>query len=250
MGKVTERLSKVINYKCDKCDDTGYIELPVSKNNPYGNMVTKCDCIIIKKTRKNLLLSPLLDVFEQLSFDNFETPSNVHLKIKERVLQFVEETKQGKKDYNGKSKWLLLSGKPGKGKTHLCTAAYLELLLMGKDGEYVKYAEEIPALERDLSNFKEDIKERAQDKMNRLSTVEVLYIDDLFKVTKGMDTIWSIIDSRYTNKQCITIISSEFDEQQMFAMANSDSLPSRIYERCGKSEYFIKISEAVKNWRL
>ena len=250
MGKVTERLSNVINYHCDKCDDTGYVKLPVSINNPYGNMVTKCDCLIIKKTRKNFLNSPLIDVFEQLSFDNFKTPTETHTKVKERVLKFVEETKAGMKDENGKNRWLLLSGKPGKGKTHLCTAAYLELLLMGKDGEYVKFSEEIPALERDLSNFKEDIKERAQTKMDRLSTVEVLYIDDLFKVSKGMDTIWSIIDARYTRKKSITIISSEYDEQQMYAMANSDSLPSRIYERCGKSEYFIKISDAVKNWRL
>ena len=174
-------------------------------------MVTKCDCLIIKKTRKNLLNSPLIDVFEQLSFDNFKTPTETHTKVKERVLKFVEETKAGMKDENGKNRWLLLSGKPGKGKTHLCTAAYLELLLMGKDGEYVKFSEEIPALERDLSNFKEDIKERAQMKMDRLSTVEVLYIDDLFKVSKGMDTIWSIIDARYTRKK----VSQSYHQNMM-----------------------------------
>ena len=80
-----------------------------------------------------------------------------------------------------------------------------------------------------------------QAMIDRFKTAEVLYIDDLFKTGKGQDgraqrptgpditTAFEIINYRYNNPQMITIISSEWTEDEL--MDIDEATGGRIFEK-------------------
>lgn len=88
------------------------------------------------------------------------------------------------------------------------------------------------------------------DKIHRLQTVEVLYIDDLFKGRQKptdfqLEQIFSIINYRYLNRLPI-MISSEWSIARMCDF--DEATGSRINKMC--REYKVMLDEEGLNYRL
>ena len=127
--------------------------------------------------------------------------------------------------------WFYLSGRPGTGKTHLCTALCGLLLDRGLEVRYMLWRDvsvRAKALVTDDEGY--------QDMIRPLKRVPVLYIDDLFKTGRGQSIsdgdanfAWELINARYVNDNLLTIFSTELSINQL--MSNDEALGSRIYER-------------------
>ena len=135
--------------------------------------------------------------------------------------------------------WYMVGGQYGSGKTHICTAISGQLIMQGKTFFYLPYVSMIPSLANDLKNFYADVKGKAEDTINKIKNVDVLYIDDFLKTKTHIDLIWQIIDYRYQQKNAITIISSELYYNEMKAI--DGALASRIWQRTKQTKYSVEI---------
>ena len=88
--------------------------------------------------------------------------------------------------------------------------------------------------------------------VDKLKTVSVLYIDDLFKVGKGekptvgdVNLAFEIINFRYADPAKVTVISSERTIGDILSI--DEATGSRIYERT--KDFYIPLTDA-ENWRM
>jgi DNA replication protein DnaC len=152
--------------------------------------------------------------------------------------------------------WFFLGGQSGAGKTHLCTAICREFLLAGKRVRYMLWRDDVVKIKGAVTDSEEYSK-----MIEQFKTVDVLYIDDLFKTGKAADNsiqkptgadinvAFEIINYRYNNPALLTIISSELTEDELIDI--DEAIGGRIYERAkaftiGKSrERNYRIRKAV-----
>ena len=139
------------------------------------------------------------------------------------------------------------------GKTHLCTAIVREMLTKGKSAKYMLWV-------RDSSKLKAMVNdEQYEPSLDEFRKVEVLYIDDFFKITKdgyGKETLptsadirlaYEIINYRYQHEELITIISSERFINEIEEI--DSAVGSRIYEMSRGNALGIA-REKSRNYRL
>lgn len=143
--------------------------------------------------------------------------------------------------------WFIMSGRPGTGKTHLCTAICGDQIKKGIPTRYLVWREFVTAakaLVTDSAEYKALV-----DPFKR---VKVLYIDDFFKSGSGeaptagdKNVAFELINARYADPEKITIISTELTMEKLLDV--DEAIGSRIYER-SKGNY-LDISKK-RNWRL
>lgn len=229
-------LSDGIN--CELCKNRGYTEVFIEES--LSTKIIECEC---RKARRSVALikeSGLGDALKKCTFENFEQ-KKPHQKI---MYQCAEDYLKG----NG-SDWLFFGGQVGSGKTHLCTAVCGELLRQGKEVLYVLWKDESTKLKAEVGD-----EEAYSRDINRLKTVDVLYIDDLFKsnrkqppTTADVNLAFEIINNRYIQREKKTIISSELTIDDLIAI--DEAIGSRIYEK--SKESCVEISrDETKNYRL
>lgn len=177
---------------------------------------------------------------ERCTFASFQTPEPWQHAAKQLVIRFVEDKARG---------WLLLAGQSGCGKTHLGTAAAGEFLKAGKDTRYLRWAEESVILK---ALVQEDI--AYQQRIGKLKTCTVLYIDDFLKTQYGKEPsaadvrlAYELLDYRYNNRELITILSTERYVGELIKI--DPALGGRIYERSAGYRLEFTMSQE-KNWRL
>ena len=198
----------------------------------------QCECI---KTRKSLYLmsqSGIKKSAEEKTLDNFNASEVWQIGMRQKAREYIEE----KSD-----KWFFVGGQSGCGKTHICTAICMELIKKGNSLIYMKWADATRELKDSMNDFYyEEIIQKYKD-------IDVLYIDDFFKVQAGKEPsssdvriAFEILNSRLlTNKK--TIISSEFSLNSM--LDYDEATISRVYEKAG--EYIINIGkDRKKNHRI
>ena len=233
-------VSKEIN--CPICGGKGYVydensvtyrqvswyEDGVLHTEGIGSEIIVCKCERIKKIQRNLEKSGLLQEFQRHTFDTFETKKKHHKAMRDKALNYLD-----------KGDWIVFSGQYGSGKTHICDAICGQIVMQGKDFKYVPFVSLIPKLALDRNNFHAEIKDKAEIQIERIKSVEYLYIDDFLKTNPKIDLIWEIIDTRYKNPNLKTIISTEhfYDELKRI----DGAFASRIFERCNGWDYFIEI---------
>ena len=229
-------LSDGIN--CELCKNRGFTE--VFQEESLSTKFIECEC---RKARRSVALikeSGLEDALKKCTFENFEK-KKPHQKI---MYQCAEDYLKG----NG-SDWLFFGGQVGSGKTHLCTAVCGELLRQGKEVLYVLWKDESTKLKAEVGD-----EEAYSRDINRLKTVDVLYIDDLFKsnrkqppTTADVNLAFEIINNRYIQREKKTIISSELTIDDLIAI--DEAIGSRIYEK--SKESCVEISrDETKNYRM
>ena len=225
---LNSRVGELKYINCNKCNNRGDIAAIED-----GRIVIKeCSCMANRRAMKRMYSSGLADVIERYTFRNFETPE-----IWQKVA--LEKCREYADNPNG---WLIMTGSPGTGKTHLCTAICGDLIKKGYDVRYFQWRTEAPGLKAYSGTVD------YEDKVRPYKEVGVLYIDDFWKsksVTEGdINLAFDILNARYNNTKLLTILSSERTIEDILDI--DQAIGSRIYER---KQTYIKTS-GKQNWRL
>ena len=142
----------------------------------------------------------------------------------------------------GFSGWFVAAGRPGCGKTKLCTTVLREILLGGRRGLYVSWRD----FARQAKSAAND-GERFRALVDPVKSVPVLYVDDLLKnhaTSADMGLIFEVLNERYSAERP-TIISSELTIDTI--VRGDEGIGSRIAER--SKDFYLDLSRA-RNWRL
>lgn len=230
-----ERIEPREGIECEKCGNHEYTWV-VRDGEKY---VKECDCKTIRNNARRLRVSGLLDQVRKCTFESFQTPHEWQRAAKDMVKRFVMDRER---------KWLLLSGQPGCGKTHLCTAAAGKFIRAGAETRYMCWVDESTLLKASVTDDAE-----YERRMNPLKNCKVLYIDDFWKTQQGqkptpadVKLAFDLLNYRYCNRGLITIISTERTVNEMLDIDQGTG--SRIYEMT--KGYRIEFSGREKNWRI
>ena len=212
---------------CPKCKNRGDVAVIEDKR----LIIKDCSCMALRRTMTRMKNSGLEDVISRYTFPAYQTDEDWQRQAKEACERYT-------KNPDG---WLVISGNPGTGKTHLCTAVCGSLIKSGMDVQYFLWRTKAPGLKA-LANSTD-----YEAAVKPYKTVKVLYIDDFLKGTitdADINLAFDILNARYNRTELITLISSELTIEQI--LSRDEALGSRIYQR---AKVYIK-ANGKKNWRL
>ncbi len=228
-------------------EDGSGIDCPLCKNKgtvavldeEAPRMVVRfCSCRSRRATALRLKRCGMLDRARVCTFERFRTDTPLQARMKELAAAWLE-------DETGR--WLAFCGQSGAGKTHLCTAAFVQAVARRElDGEYMLWG-------RALREIKSRLFEEGAALLERYKTAPLLYIDDLFKGRADLPLsdadlrlAFELLDYRYS-KALPTILSTERSFPQLAAL--DEAIAGRLRERCGP--YLINIAPGPeKNYRF
>lgn len=221
-------------YDCKDCLNRGYFSV-IGKD---GMMRTRtCSCMEVRKSLREIEKSGLKNMLDDYTIDKWQEPERWQTLAKQMILAYVED----------ESGWMFVGGNPGIGKTHLCTAACNLLLQKRFPVKYViwkNFSTQAKGLVMESKDYGKVV--------SPLIDAKVLYIDDFFKTKRGemptsgdVNLAFEVINSRYNDRDKLTIISSERTIKQIIAV--DEAIGSRIYERA--KGYTANLTKA-ENWRL
>jgi len=216
------------NVDCDICNNTGYI---VWDDNGFVKS-RECECMAKRRTIRRLKQSGMEKMFERYTFDTYETVDRYRELVLNRAIDYV----------NDSGNWFYIYGQSGSGKTHICTAVCKAFLDKGIEVYYMNWREESVVLKAEINSG-----DPYTQKMNKLKSIPVLYIDDFLKAGNSPADIklaFEILNARY-NKQLRTVISSELTLEGLFEI--DEAIAGRIYELSFRPRYLIKAPK--ENWR-
>lgn len=228
-------------YNCDKCRNKGMIIIAKEYDGLWQDVQRECECMKVRRNIMNLKRSGLESVVKEYRLDNFSTE-------KPHQEMMLDTAKRYLTDRD--AKWVAYLGASGSGKTHLCSAIAIELLRRGKELKYMLWKDESRKIKND--NF-----DGGGNLIDAYKSVEVLYIDDLFKTGKtdgkyqkptagDINIAFEIINARVT-RNLITIISSENTMDELVDI--DEAVGGRIKQMCG--DYCLNISRGKdKNYRM
>lgn len=215
--------------QCQVCNGKGYIPYIRYDQDGVGYIDNYiCECV---NSTKNLHRLEQSHIPTQQTFDSFKVTYGWQQKMLDKA-----------RDVLTNKSWFMALGQVGSGKTHICSAIVIDLIYLGANVKYFQWTEEARELLYDAHKpAKEELK-----------TVDVLYIDDLFKGGKTNEPsnaeiklFFEIINSRYLNNKK-TIISSEHNIDKLKEF--DESTISRCIEKSG--EHIVNIKEDhYKNYR-
>ena len=217
------------NMDCPFCGNRGYI---VHYHDDGTKSAGYCTCMKRRRSNRSLKKAGLDGLASRYTFAGYKTETQQHERILDKAKEFTARDEG----------FFIITGCPGSGKTHICTAICTELCGKGSELKYFlwrKHAAEIKSLITDAAAYKSAL-EKCRD-------VDVLYIDDFFKGTVSaadIDLAFSIINDRYNSTGKHTIISTEKSVSELLAI--DEAIGSRIVER---AKGFI-LQAPKKNYRL
>lgn len=239
-------LNEFDGYDCPLCNNRGGHYEARQQGGYWYEVMVLCKCDNIRRALRRLNKSGLKNIVDK-KFDNFEATTEWQKKIKATAMDYCK---------NGKGKWLFIGGQSGAGKTHLCTAAAINLLKQGYSTKYMLWRDEAVALKSAVNDS-----EVYHNLIAPIKDADVLYIDDLFKTGKGNDgkyqqptgadinLAFEIINYRSINKKPYTIISSECTIAQLLSI--DEAVGGRIAEMAVQQGYGFSINpDTNKNYRL
>ena len=239
-------LNESDGYNCDVCKNRGGIMKLTETNGMYYQTYSPCRCMKIRGILQKLKRSGLSKSIKEYSFEKYETKEVWQKQLKELAIQFTKDDKNS---------WFFIGGQSGAGKTHLCTAITAHYLRQNKSAHYMLWRDEITKIKSAITD-----NELYEKMISELKTVEVLYIDDLFKMGKDqngniqrptasdINIAFEIINFRYNNRDLVTIISSERSIHDI--MNIDEAVGGRILELSSKGGYVSNIKkDTAKNYR-
>lgn len=222
------RVASKDGIECDICGNKLLVQHVLELNGRFYEECEKCACVAKRAELARLKKSGMKDAIEETG--EFETQNEWQRIIKSRAEKFITQSK---------SRCFFIGGQSGSGKTHISTLISKQLMEQGRTLLYFKWLDLI----KKLNDFDNDDRQALFEKA---SNVQVLYIDDMLKPRGGTDftrseigTTFELIDRRYVNKSCITIISSELTSQRIAAI--DAAMWRRIEEMSG--EYITDIAK-------
>ena len=216
-------------FHCDTCNDTGQILWTDENGMLYSR---NCECMSRRLSLRRWKQSGLDSLIKRCTFESYTAPDNQTAAIKEIALQYCGSSPA----------WFYIFGRPGSGKTHICTAMCSRFLQSGDNVQYIVWPDEIGKLKAMKAGDPPDPNYSIE--LERLKTTAVLYMDDFMKgktTAADMKIAFEILNARYNNPSLRTIISSEITPDQI----GDKAIQGRITERA--REYVVKAPE--RNWR-
>lgn len=225
------------DYNCPKCKNRGnFMFLQENGNHSFRD----CDCLKIRRSIARMKDSGLERQIQDLTFEKFQATEGWQKTVLKTAQDYADNPVG----------WILLCGQPGCGKTHLCTAVCRKLLLDGREVCYIPWREE-------SAKIKGMDGERRENAVRKLQQVDVLYLDDLFKMGQAADgstrptaadigLAYEILNARYNNK-LPTILSTEKSMGELLDI--DEALGSRIKEMSQEHNAVIA-KKAGRNYRL
>ena len=236
-------LNNFDGYDCKICLNKGYTVVPELYLGFYQQKQVSCKCNKARNTIRALNRSGLADVVHNYTFEKYIATENWQKSVLTTAKQYLDDCE---------NHCFFFGGQTGSGKTHICTAVAIALLKRDKEVKYMLWRDEVTKLKAKVNEPDYEVE------INRYKTVDVLYIDDLFKTGKtemqkaqrptqaDINLAFEIINSRVMQKK-ITIISSESTLTDIIDI--DESVAGRIKQSCG--EYCINIApDRNKNYRL
>lgn len=239
-----EEVGTLEYYDCPICKNKGYISsFTRNKDRTIREFATPCKCIPKRKMFKNLANCGIpLDVFKQLTLENYNAEAEWQQKIKRAATDYLER----------QNSWFVISGVSGSGKTHIATAIVGKLLKQNKECKYMAWKDEIVRLKANKKSIFDDAQEQFAKDMDEIKNVDVLYIDDFLKnmnnydKASDLDLAYQIINARYLNNKT-TIISTELSKAELNTL--DSAICGRISQKSG--EYWLQIgSDNKRNYRM
>lgn len=220
--------------------DLGYIDCPDCLNRGDKAVVVDgvlkiqpCVCMIKRENMRRLHESGLADFVMDYTFAAYQTPDAEREGCKAKAMEYTRA---------GDGNWLFVSGRSGSGKTHLCTAVCAGLIRQCHDVRYMLWRDTAPRLKALINE-----REQYESEIAIYKTVDVLYIDDLFKgsvTSADVNLAYEIINARYAVRELRTIVSTERSIDDIIRI--DEALGGRIFER--SRDYMINAPN--QNWRL
>lgn len=200
---------------CDKCQNFGYtLERAEGSWEVYQR---ECGCMKKRRTLRSLRKAGMEDMAARCTLDSYKTDTPGCAAVAEAAKRFIA----------GDSGWFFIAGRPGSGKTHICTALSVGLMEeRGAEIDFMPWRDEARTLKAAADPA------RCDERIKRLQRVEVLYIDDLFKggaSEADLRLAFEILNGRYNNARLRTVISSELDLETILGL--DEAVGGRIYER-------------------
>lgn len=227
---------QLTGYDCPKCLNRGQTMVV---HDDGTTAVRPCECMAIRNSLRRIERSGMKELVERCSLENYEAVEPWQKRAKELALEYIAAPA---------GHWFFLSGQPGSGKTHLCTAICKELMFLGTETLYTVWPNTVQRLSAIVT-----LPDEYEKAMKELITVPLLYLDDFLKVGGGqrpttgdLKRAFEVLNMRYLNPQLLTIISTERTIPSILKL--DEALGSRIKERCGK--YELTFSGIEKNRRL
>ena len=238
-------LDKQDGYSCALCKNKGIIAYPEISELGYSTVVFReCVCMKPRRSLRRLEKSGLKSLIKDYTFARF----NVHKPWQGLMLNAA-------RSYAEKPEgWFFVGGQSGSGKTHICTAICRELLLSGRAVIYMLWRDTVAQLKAAVTDEK-----RYAELINEYKTVDVLYIDDLFKsgrskeaaaqpTSADINVAFEILNYRYNNPALLTVISSEYSIGDIISI--DEAVGGRIYERTKNGNACSIKRDRAKNYRL
>lgn len=221
------------NYNCPKCRDLGYILVVDEKN---YEVAIPCECLQRKEYLEKLAKCGLSDAFKKKTFKSYECNNKQQVKAKTQAMSYCN-------DFSNSNSSLLISGRPGSGKTHLGIASMINLIKSNIGCRYVEYNNMMISIKQSVMD-----EENFAREMDKYLNPKVLFIDDFLKgkaTDADLKYIYSIVNSRYL-KNMPLIISTEKSIKDIIDW--DEAIGSRIIEMAG--ENIIIFDNNTENYRL
>lgn len=226
-------------YDCPKCLNRGRIAIPKEDG---GVSFRDCECMKIRRCVQKMEASGLREVIRDWTFEAYKDVDSWQTTIKQGAMAYADNV----------DGWLLFCGQSGSGKTHLCTAVCRHLLLAGEEVHYMPWRQDI----RELKGMAKEPATQAEA-LKKYQEAPILFIDDLFKVSKAADGLcvppvtdvnlaFDILNYRYT-KRLTTIISTERYPAELVDI--DEATGGRIVEMAQGHTYCIE-KKPGRNYRL
>lgn len=233
-------LDKEDGYSCNFCKNKGYIKFAKEDNGKWYEFMKRCGCQSVHAMLRKLENSGLHNI-GQCTFDGYKAEEKWQAGIKAIAEEYASELRK---------EWFFIGGQSGAGKTHICTAIALKLIKTHNKSVYYMMWRDDAAKLKALVNDAQEYARRIEE----LKTIDVLYIDDLFKTgngdapTKGdINLAFEVLNHRYVSGKT-TIISTEYTLSEILSF--TEAIGGRIAERA-RGRYLISIGkDRAKNYRL
>lgn len=224
-------------FDCEKCSDKGYVG------------TTKCDCLkqLLRETAAKA--SNLNSFFSEDNFSNFsysvfsDEKTNGDISPRDNIKNIVLNVKKfidGFSDGNVKN--LMFTGKAGVGKTYMASCIAKKLLDEGFD-VYYQTSGRITELMEDY-RFKRNLTDELLNEIDRLSSTDLLIIDDLgseFKNSYTVSILYELINKRLMYKKKM-IITTNYSLKEL-----NEAYTERLFSRfIGNFDIFEFIGEDLR----
>ena len=217
------------NYNCSKCRDLLYIF------NELGRAVP-CECKDKVESIEKLKKSGLEEAFKNKTIDNFQVTNKKQMEAKEIAMEYCKNFKQTNAS-------LIITGRPGAGKTHLATGVMLNLIGQNVGCKYELYTSMLMSLKQSAMDYENHNREKA-----KYFNPRVLFLDDFLKgkpTDADLKYIFELVNERYLKKKPF-IISTEMSMKQIISW--DEAVGSRLQEMA--QGYIVEFGTMVENYRL